>query len=219
MCCQSLQSCPALCNPMDCSPREPMGILQARMNTGMGCHALLQGIFLTQGSNQCLLWLQHCRWILYPLSHGGSFIQRCRHQQRKPQGRKKRRALLGRPSTEERKCFKKRAGDDIVCHWRKSKVKTEKWWFGIKEKIGKHGISDLSDDLSQVFPFSGGTKNQTVVDGDLTRGEDAETISRLMALKTSRGTVKWLESDEWSREDIYFLHKWIFVYRWAWHSS
>ena len=31
-------------------------------NTGVGCHALLQGIFLTQGSNLSLL---HCRWILY----------------------------------------------------------------------------------------------------------------------------------------------------------
>jgi len=28
----------------------------------VGCHALLQGIFLIQGSNHCLL---HCRWILY----------------------------------------------------------------------------------------------------------------------------------------------------------
>ena len=40
-------------------------------NTGVGCHALLQGIFLTQGSNLCLLYLLHCRWILYPLSHQG----------------------------------------------------------------------------------------------------------------------------------------------------
>ena len=35
----------------------------------MGCHALLQGIFLTQGSN---LGLLHCRQILYYLSHQGS---------------------------------------------------------------------------------------------------------------------------------------------------
>ena len=35
-------------------------------NTGVGCHFLLQGIFLTQGSN---LGLMHCRWILYRLSH------------------------------------------------------------------------------------------------------------------------------------------------------
>ena len=32
-------------------------------NTGMGFHFLLQGIFLTQGSNLCLLY---CRQILYP---------------------------------------------------------------------------------------------------------------------------------------------------------
>ena len=28
-------------------------------NTGVDCHALLQGIFLTQGSNLCLLQLLH----------------------------------------------------------------------------------------------------------------------------------------------------------------
>ena len=36
----------------------------------MGCHALLQGIFPTQGSNQGLL---HCRQILYHLSHQGTY--------------------------------------------------------------------------------------------------------------------------------------------------
>ena len=35
----------------------------------MGSHSLLQGIFLTQGSNLSLL---HCRQILYHLSHEGS---------------------------------------------------------------------------------------------------------------------------------------------------
>ena len=34
-------------------------------NTGVGCRALLQGIFPTQGSNSCLLQLLGCRWILY----------------------------------------------------------------------------------------------------------------------------------------------------------
>jgi len=38
-------------------------------NNGVGCHTLLQGIFLTQGSNP---GLPHCRWILYHLSHQGS---------------------------------------------------------------------------------------------------------------------------------------------------
>ena len=38
-------------------------------NTGVGCHALLQGIFPAQGSNP---GLPHCRQILYRLSHQGS---------------------------------------------------------------------------------------------------------------------------------------------------
>ena len=38
-------------------------------NIEMGNHSLLQGIFLTQGSNPGLL---HCRQILYHLSHQGS---------------------------------------------------------------------------------------------------------------------------------------------------
>ena len=38
-------------------------------NTGVSCHALLQGIFPTQGLNP---GLPHCRWILYHLSHQGS---------------------------------------------------------------------------------------------------------------------------------------------------
>ena len=36
-------------------------------NTGVGCHALLQGIFPTQGLN---LGLLHYKRILYQLSHG-----------------------------------------------------------------------------------------------------------------------------------------------------
>ena len=35
-------------------------------NTRVGCHSLIQGIFLTQGSN---LGLLHCRQILYCLSY------------------------------------------------------------------------------------------------------------------------------------------------------
>ena len=47
-----------------CQAPLSMGILQARKNTGVGCHALLQGIFPTQGSNP---GLPHCR-ILYCVS-------------------------------------------------------------------------------------------------------------------------------------------------------
>ena len=64
------QSCPTLCDPMDCSlPGSSVhGIFQAK-GTGVGCHFLLQGIFPTQGSN---LGLLHCRQTLYRLSHQGS---------------------------------------------------------------------------------------------------------------------------------------------------
>ena len=40
-------------------------------NTGVGCHAILKGIFPTQESNP---GLPYCRWILYHLSHQGSPI-------------------------------------------------------------------------------------------------------------------------------------------------
>ena len=41
-------------------------------NTRVGCYALPQGIFLTQGWNLGLLCLLHCGWILHPVSHLGS---------------------------------------------------------------------------------------------------------------------------------------------------
>ena len=52
---------------MDCSPQvSSIRGDSPGKNTGVGCHALLQGIFLTQELNPGLL---HCRWILYCLSH------------------------------------------------------------------------------------------------------------------------------------------------------
>ena len=59
-------------------PLRPRGLQPTRLlrpwdfpgkSTGVGFHFLLQGIFLTQGSNPGLL---HCRQTLYPLSHQGS---------------------------------------------------------------------------------------------------------------------------------------------------
>ena len=49
---QLFPSCPTLWNPMDCSPLSSLvyGIFQARM-LERGCHILLQGTFLNQGSN------------------------------------------------------------------------------------------------------------------------------------------------------------------------
>ena len=48
-------------------------------NTTVGCHALLQGIFPTQGLNLSLLYLLHCRQILYWLSHQGSPLKHGSH--------------------------------------------------------------------------------------------------------------------------------------------
>ena len=47
------QSSPTLCDPID--PRFLCPWDSPGRNTGVGCHGLLQGIFLTQGSNLCLL--------------------------------------------------------------------------------------------------------------------------------------------------------------------
>ena len=64
------QSCPTLCNAMDCSlPDSSCPWDSPGKNTGVGCHFLLQGSFPTQGLNPGPL---HCRQILYQLSHQGS---------------------------------------------------------------------------------------------------------------------------------------------------
>ena len=55
------QSCPSLCDSMDCSPPG--------FSVHGDCHALLQWVFPTQVSNP---GLQHYRWIPHHLSHQGS---------------------------------------------------------------------------------------------------------------------------------------------------
>ena len=68
--CLFTQSCPTLCNPMECSLPDILAQGDSPgKNNGGGSLSLLQGIFLTQESNQDLL---HCRWILYQLSYQGS---------------------------------------------------------------------------------------------------------------------------------------------------
>ena len=68
--CLVAQSCLILCDPMDCSPPGSSihGDSPGR-NTGVCCHAFLQGIFPTKGSNP---GLPHCKRVLYHLSHQGS---------------------------------------------------------------------------------------------------------------------------------------------------
>ena len=67
---KSLSRVPTLCDPIDCSPlgSSVHGNFPGK-SAGVGCHFLLQGIFLTQGSNP---GLPHCRHMLYRLSHQGS---------------------------------------------------------------------------------------------------------------------------------------------------
>ena len=68
--CLVAQSRPSLWDPMDCSPPgSSVHENSPGQNSGVGCHALFQGIFPTQGSNP---GLPHCRWILYHLSLKGS---------------------------------------------------------------------------------------------------------------------------------------------------
>ena len=56
-CAKSLESCPTLCDPMEhSSPGSSVHGDSPGKNTGVGCHALLQGIFLTQGWNLDLMF-------------------------------------------------------------------------------------------------------------------------------------------------------------------
>ena len=65
--CLVAQSCPTLCDPMNHSPLDSsVHGNSPGQNTGVCCHALLQGIFPTQGSNP---GLPHCKQILCHLSH------------------------------------------------------------------------------------------------------------------------------------------------------
>ena len=63
------QSCQLFVTPWTVACQAPLSMGFPGKNTGVGCQFLLQGIFLTQGSN---LGLLHCRQILYPLSHQGN---------------------------------------------------------------------------------------------------------------------------------------------------
>ena len=71
---KSLQSCLTLCDPMDCSPpgSSVHGIPQARI-LEWAVISPSRGIFLTQGSNLCLLCLPH--WQAGSLCHQESPVR------------------------------------------------------------------------------------------------------------------------------------------------
>ena len=68
--CLVTQTCLTLCNPMDYRPPgSSVHGDSSGTNTRVGCHALLQRVFPSQGWNP---GLPYCWWILYQLSHQGS---------------------------------------------------------------------------------------------------------------------------------------------------
>ena len=72
---KSLQSCPTLCNPMDCSPpgSSVHGILSPSKNTGVGGHVFLQGIFPTPVSYVSCIG----RLVLYHYHHQKACVCVC----------------------------------------------------------------------------------------------------------------------------------------------
>ena len=78
--CKARGMCVSVCSVMSDS-LGPRGLSPPRLlcpwnspgkNTRVSCYFLLQGIFLTQGSNLHFLHHLHDRWILYHLCHLGS---------------------------------------------------------------------------------------------------------------------------------------------------
>ena len=67
-----LQSCLTLCDPMESSPSGSSFHWDSTgKNTEVGCHALLQGILPTQGSNPCNLYLLNWQVGSLPLAPPG----------------------------------------------------------------------------------------------------------------------------------------------------
>ena len=70
MCCAQSFSHATLCDPMDCSlPGSSVRGNSSGKNTGVGCQALIKGIFPTQ---ELIPGLPYRRQILYFLNHQGS---------------------------------------------------------------------------------------------------------------------------------------------------
>ena len=72
VCMLSCFLCPTLCNSMNGSlPGSSVHRHSPGKNTGVGCHAIIQGIFLTQGSNPLFLRLLHWQADSLPLEPPG----------------------------------------------------------------------------------------------------------------------------------------------------
>ena len=119
--CLVAQSCPTLCDHMDCSlPGSSVHGDSPGKNTGVGCHALLQGMFPSWESNP---GLPHCRPILCYLSHQGSPLPCLRYDNLLEQFTELRKRLYF--------CLL------LYCKWYKSGTAKCKWSKG--ESIGGEG--------------------------------------------------------------------------------
>ena len=78
--------------PWAVARQAPLSMGFSRQEYGVGCHALFQGTFLTQGTNTDL---PHCRQILYHLSYQG--IRREQGKWERSTGRKVKRAEVLHP--------------------------------------------------------------------------------------------------------------------------
>ena len=81
--------------PWTAAHQSPLSMESPGKNTGVGGHALLQGIFFIQESNPCLLRLLHCKWILDPSSHLGSALFSCIQAESLVKGHQIRWSFLG----------------------------------------------------------------------------------------------------------------------------
>ena len=71
VCAKLLQSCLTLCDPMDSSLPGPLSMGFSRPESWRGCHARLQGSFLTQGLRPCLRRLLQWQAVSLPLAPPG----------------------------------------------------------------------------------------------------------------------------------------------------
>ena len=69
--CSVTQLCLTLCDPVDCSSPGSLSMDSPGKTTGVGCYALLQGIFPIQGLNPRLLHLLHWQAGSLPLAPPG----------------------------------------------------------------------------------------------------------------------------------------------------
>ena len=130
---QSLQLCLTLCDRIDCSPPGPSvhGDSPGK-NTGVGCHALLQGIFPTQGLNPGLLCLLHRHMDSLPLVPPG-----------------KHPAPKERPYTSSEMCIKQYQLDEIYSHM----LTFQKSWVNFFSKSVKPWTSIYMFSKPQLYIF------------------------------------------------------------------